>query len=271
MSEHYAILGVNTEASPRDIKSAFRKKAKIHHPDSKHGTADSMRLVLEAYRILSDPVLRREYDRGKLRIIPNSKNSAFDYRLWLKERLEKPEYVAKLIFYDLLHGFEDEALSLYDKIRDVDDARMERFFERNESMDAEYCIAEEYIKRGRFEDGFFVFSKLIRMEQQTKGFGYFYEVVLLSFKKLVLENFPRVLDSGEMLEMLEKAIKLVSSKENNVSFLKKKAEILFKAGRLQEASEEIKKADFLNPKMADLKSFFKKRIITFVDDSHPSR
>jgi len=259
MADHYSTLGVHPEASSREIKSAFRKKAKVHHPDSNHGTADAMRLVLEAYRVLCDPVLRREYDRGKLRILRNRENAEFDYRLWLKERLDSFEYVAKLIFYDLLHGFEDEALSLYDTIRTVDEARMERFFERNESMDAEFCIAEEYAKRGRLDESFAVFSKLIKMEQQQKGFGYFYEVVLHSFKKLVLDSFSRILEPNSMIILLEKAVNVGSSAENTACFHKKKAELLFQAGRQREASEEIGKAAFYNPKLAGLKAFLKKR------------
>jgi curved DNA-binding protein CbpA len=105
-----------------------------------------MRLLLEAYSVLSDPRKRREYDRGRLRIVNSAPGAEFDYRVWLKERLDEPEYVAKLIFYDLLHGLEDEALQLYDRNRTRDDGRLERFFERPEAMDAEFCIAEEYAK-----------------------------------------------------------------------------------------------------------------------------
>lgn len=258
MKDLYAIIGVQPEASSKEIKSAFRKIAKARHPDTGGTDEEEMRLVLEAYRILSDAQSRREYDRGRLRLIPNGQGAAFDYRVWLKERLDEPEYIAKLVFYDLLHNLEDEALALYERIRDTDQGRLERFFERPEAMDAEFCIAEEYAGRGRFVNAYRVIKRLILMEQQSSGFGYFYEVVLSRFRKLVLVDLPRVLEPDIYLEILSEAVEVRSSSENDGQFLRKRAELLLRLGRTAEARIALNRAAALAPRLPGLKALARK-------------
>ncbi len=254
MKDLYKTLGVHPEASTKEIKSAFRKIAKARHPDTGDADTEAMRAILDAYRTLSDPRSRREYDRGRLHLIPNMEGASFDYREWLRERLDEPEYVAKLVFYDLLHDREDEALALYERIRDTDEGRLERFFEMPEAMDAEFCIAEEYVNRGRFVDAYRVMRKLISMEQKSPGFGYFYDVVLARFRRLVLEDLPRVLEPEIVLETLDEALASRSSAENDAQFLRRRAEILYRLGRAPEARMALAKASTLMPKLPGLKA-----------------
>ena len=66
--DYYADLGVAREASPEDIKSAFRRLARESHPDANPGdpAAESrFRHIAEAYEVLSDVDRRRSYDRGE--------------------------------------------------------------------------------------------------------------------------------------------------------------------------------------------------------------
>ena len=59
---HYDTLGVRPDASAREIRDAYRRLARIHHPD--HGDADagSMAALNEAYRVLGEPSRRAVYD-----------------------------------------------------------------------------------------------------------------------------------------------------------------------------------------------------------------
>lgn len=59
----YDVLGVSRQASERDIKSAYRKKARHIHPDKHPDRADEFMELTEAYQMLVDPELRAIYDR----------------------------------------------------------------------------------------------------------------------------------------------------------------------------------------------------------------
>jgi len=58
---HYNTLGIPKTSSMDDIKKAYRKLARIHHPD-KGGDEDKFKKITDAYEILSDPVKKRKYD-----------------------------------------------------------------------------------------------------------------------------------------------------------------------------------------------------------------
>lgn len=59
--DHYNTLGVNKNASPDEIKQAYRKLASIHHPD-KGGDTSRFQEIQSAYETLSDPSKKAEYD-----------------------------------------------------------------------------------------------------------------------------------------------------------------------------------------------------------------
>lgn len=63
---HYQLLGIPNNASVRQVKSAYRSMAKRFHPDANKGSeaaAELFRQLNNAYRILSDEKLRKNYDR----------------------------------------------------------------------------------------------------------------------------------------------------------------------------------------------------------------
>lgn len=68
MANLYEILNVSPKASQQEIRSAFRRLARLYHPDvnpSPTATDDFLRIA-GAYRVLSDRRLRSLYDRGTL-------------------------------------------------------------------------------------------------------------------------------------------------------------------------------------------------------------
>ncbi|MEW2135693.1 J domain-containing protein [Streptomyces sp. NPDC005409] len=63
--DHYTVLGLPAEASPRQITSAYRALIRALHPDARPDrptTEGELAEVIDAYRTLHDPLRRTAYD-----------------------------------------------------------------------------------------------------------------------------------------------------------------------------------------------------------------
>ena len=66
MTTYYDILGIEENATAREIKSAYRTLVKMYHPDVNNDPGSHQRFIAvdKAYTILGDPKKRANYDRG---------------------------------------------------------------------------------------------------------------------------------------------------------------------------------------------------------------
>jgi curved DNA-binding protein CbpA len=60
---YFRVLGVASDATPEEMKSAFRRRCRQTHPDA-GGNDDQFTEVTEAYAVLSDPIKRREWEHA---------------------------------------------------------------------------------------------------------------------------------------------------------------------------------------------------------------
>jgi len=64
--DYYGVLGLSKDASPDQIKKAYRKLALKYHPDKNPGdkkAEDRFKEITEAYAVLSDPEKKKQYDQ----------------------------------------------------------------------------------------------------------------------------------------------------------------------------------------------------------------
>src|SRR5690606_5923190 len=69
MRNPYQVLGVKRDASAAEIKQAFRKLAKKHHPDQNKADPKAKERFAEvnaAYEIIGDKDKRAQFDRGEI-------------------------------------------------------------------------------------------------------------------------------------------------------------------------------------------------------------
>ena len=61
-ADHYQTLSVPRKATQVEVKAAYRRLARVHHPDKPEGCPERFRKINEANEVLSSPERRREYD-----------------------------------------------------------------------------------------------------------------------------------------------------------------------------------------------------------------
>ncbi|MBA3655250.1 MAG: DnaJ domain-containing protein, partial [Actinobacteria bacterium] len=59
--DYYKVLGVSDSSTEKEIKTAYRKLSKQHHPDS-GGDEEKFKEVSGAFDVLGDAAKRKEYD-----------------------------------------------------------------------------------------------------------------------------------------------------------------------------------------------------------------
>ena len=98
--DYYTTLGVSKTASEKEIKQAFRKLARKHHPDVNPGDKSAeakFKEINEAYEVLGDPEKRRKYDElgANWRLYEQAQQQGQPWRraLW-RRRLTRPTWAA---------------------------------------------------------------------------------------------------------------------------------------------------------------------------------
>ncbi|GHV75402.1 molecular chaperone DnaJ [Spirochaetia bacterium] len=239
MDNYYSLLGVQHTASPRDIKKAFREKAKKVHPDiAGPKTREEMRRLINAYEVLIDESRRSEYDRVYGRFVGTYR---FDYRTFLREQPEDPASQAKLIFFELLHREYEAALAVWEEQGGLD-FPLERHLEREDWMDCTLILAEELEKRQRYYEAFVLLSALVREERRRPYFRHFMSEVETFLKELVRHRLRPAVDAGTYLECMEALLDLTFPPKDEARWMRSIAETLADMGDLPSARRVFREA-----------------------------
>ncbi|MDR2741271.1 MAG: J domain-containing protein [Treponema sp.] len=249
MENYYSLLGIEDNASSRDIKQAFREKAKRIHPDiAGSGDSGAMRKLLTAYEVLSNEERRYEYDRAYRRFV---KAGGFDYRTFLRENPDDPASQAKLVFFDLLHLEEEDALAVW-RAQGGLDFLMQKYLDREDWMDCIYILAEELEKREYYYEAFMLFVDLIREERRQPYFRHFSAELENSLKELVRLKLKSVVDSETYLECLEILLELGFPPKDEARWMRSMAETLMRLDRRNGAEAVFREALKRDPALTNV-------------------
>lgn len=126
--DFYTLLGVSRDATPEEIKKAYRKLALQYHPDRNPGNKEAEEMfkrISEAYQVLSDPEKREIYDRyGTVRpgdIFESDFTNPFDlfdslFESFFGSRRHRPERGEDLSC-DVTLTFEESAMGVQKEIK----------------------------------------------------------------------------------------------------------------------------------------------------------
>ncbi|MDR1211239.1 MAG: DnaJ domain-containing protein [Spirochaetaceae bacterium] len=246
MQNYYSILGVAENASAEEIKKAFRERAKKTHPDSagKAGGEEAMRRLLAAYKTLLDSERREAYDRASRRF---AKTFRFDYREFLKEQ-NNPASLAKLVFFDLFHFEEEEAIAVWDA-QGGPDFPLRDYLDREDWMDCAFILAEELDKRDRGPEAFGLLVALVREERQKPYFRHFMGEVESFLKDLVRLKLKSALDGPAYAEALRSLLGLGFPRGDEARWMRSLCETLLRMGEKEAAGELLRKALKYDPRL----------------------
>lgn len=225
MNSYYDILGIDVSANPEHIKRAFRQRAKELHPDlhvSSGDTVADMQALIRAYETLIDPDRREEYDRRMMIVRPEFR---FDYREYLKGRPEDNQAQSRLVFFDLLHQREEDAVQLFTELRLRRGFSLSDHLDREDYMDCSFLLAEEYERREEYLASFDLYLDLIRYELEQPYFKHFFVEVLERVRNLTCFKMPVALPPDQVIECLETLVTLDLPRKDLAFFLKKAAEL----------------------------------------------
>lgn len=129
LKNYFAILELPDGADHGEIRAAYRRLAKIYHPDGGSGQADEAKFaeITEAYDCLIDPARRRRYIDQMTRPMQNHRDSRLaqmEYEEWLRREAmfayvrqrkqrqkEEEEAFKKTFFYKFINGL-DQAYNI---------------------------------------------------------------------------------------------------------------------------------------------------------------
>ncbi len=241
MQDYYKVLGVPHTSSAAEIRCAYRKKAKLIHPDITHGDSNEFKELLEAYQTLSDLKSRALFDQSYAFRGGSSYHGArggkksFDYREWLLSR-EDDESRAKLIMYDLTHGMEDSAVAEFKRMNmERQNFRLSRWFGHEDFMDYGYILAEELVLRREYYDALILLGQIIKMEWKFNYFKFFFEEVEDFTKHILLNNLEGTLNDELALDAWERALDLKLGKKCDSAMLMKMSEAYSRIGDFETA------------------------------------
>ena len=107
--DHYTVLGVSTDATEKQLKTAYRVRSLKFHPDKKGGHTAAFQRIAEAYEVLSDEDKRRTYDEGGDIRVKRGKRDADDdddseeeedeHKTTMREEVEREFYPERYHFW----------------------------------------------------------------------------------------------------------------------------------------------------------------------------
>ena len=257
MKDYYRILGLKSSCSAKEIKKAYRIKAKEYHPDltGEEETAHFLSLK-EAYEVLSSKKTRRSYDetyRAAKYAEESGEAPEWSYRDFLKENRDDPENLAKLICYDLLHDMDQEAVKLYDEVSGGGFFSLRRYLSREDFMDYAFLLAEAYLNENAVVKAYRLLRGIAELEEEDPYFKHFYVEVLEKLFSIVKHPLPEDPDNKLRMAFISDLLNLSYSSKEEARLRKLLSELLSASGNYQAAAEEIFKAYRLSPAIPGLK------------------
>lgn len=247
---YYELLEVDPEARKEDIRKSYRRLVKKFHPDANPGrakwAASKFRDLKSAYDILIDDEGRRNYD-ASLRPQPEKEN--VDARATLRRRPEDSRAQARLILLHLLDEQWDEAMSIYNSMRNKEfDFELRKYLDMRDYLDGEFLLGEALERHGDWRKALRLYEN-VYLEERDLPLRYFLPIVKERIKEIYCKRVVRQVTPTEAIEIYEKLLAMGFCKKTGAHLHKKISECYFKLHETKKAGAHLKLALEMEPRL----------------------
>lgn len=260
---YYSILQVQEGAGQEEIKRSFRRLVKEYHPDrngNEPWAADKVKLVIQAYKTLSDDSHRKLYDR-LLKLRNNGAGEASG------RHQNTPHSQARNMLMDLLDGKGVPALENYERLRKtIPGLHLLNYFTFKDYIDCTFLLAEEYERQRKYTSALELYEQTYYQLQQKARRQYLFDEIKDRIQRIYCRVLARRASPKEAIIYYEKALELDLGRAERAFVHKKIAECHFKQGDLFSASGHLNLALSLKPNLRGVH-----RLLAWLNQTPPLR
>lgn len=243
---YYAVLQVQEGAGPEEIKLSFRRLVKEYHPDrngNQPWAADKVKLVIQAYKTLSDDSNRKLYDR--LLTLRRKGVGATPGRTQNNLHTQ-----ARNVLLDLLDGKGVSALENYERLKNTTPGfQLPNYFTFKDYIDCIFLLAEEYERQRKYLPALELYEEAYDQLQQKARKQYLFDEIKDRIQRIYCRALARRASPKEAIFYYEKVLELDLGRAERAFLHKKIAECHFKQGDLYSASGHLNLALSLKPNL----------------------
>src|SRR3990172_5677468 len=254
---YYDILEIHQEVSTEEIKRSFRTLIKKYHPDihgpNKLWAESKTKIIIQAYKTLSDSTTREQYDRLYSHHLQNNRTRRHNKREDIQTEDEDILARVRLILKDLLNGHAQNAIENYERLsKDYVDVEFLLHLKHRDYIDCKFLLAEAYEKFGQHEVAIEFYEFIYERVKDVHHRHNLAAEIKERIRNIYCRKLTRSAPPEKALGYYEKVLKLKLNKNENAFIYKKMAECYLKLKEYENALVHLKTALSLKPNLQGL-------------------
>lgn len=252
--DHYRTLEVKPAATAGEIRQAYRRLAKMYHPDMhqperKDWAKRQFSRINQAYEILGDPGAKADYDVHYHVQSASFRQPARPAMSWMTEG----ERAAREILTLLLETRSNDAITAFEALEKRSGSECLLALELRDYLDCKFLLGEAYESRGELGTAIELYEEVFAEEIVEPRMRCYFEELTDRLRVLYPARLASAKNARDAFEVYEKALKLDNTNGTAATLHKKMAETLLGLGERNQASECLRRAFKANPRLKNVR------------------
>lgn len=254
MLNYYDILEVHQEVSTEEIKRSFRTLIKKYHPDihgpNKLWAESKAKIIIQAYKTLSDSITREQYDRQHRHILQSNRAPRSAKKKDTTTETDDIQARVRLVFVNLLNGHTNLAIENYERLlKDCNGVDFFLHLNHRDYIDCKFLLAEAYEKLGKYAAAIELYEFILERGKNSSHRRHLIHEIKERVRNIYCRNLARYASPEKALGYYEKVLKLNLYKNENAFIYKKMAECFLKMKEYENALKHLNIALSLKPNL----------------------